>query len=65
MGHETDNDQKTSRRGFLKMASVTAPAAVAAVAASAGTTEAATGDKAKSGVQDTAHTRAYYDSARF
>ncbi len=65
MGHETEKDQKTSRRGFLKMASVTAPAAIAAVAASGSTAEAATEDQAKSGVQDTAHTRAYYDSARF
>jgi hypothetical protein len=65
MGHETDKDQKTSRRGFLKMASVTAPAAIAAVAASGGTAEASGEDQAKSGVQDTAHIRAYYDSARF
>jgi hypothetical protein len=65
MGHETDKDQTTSRRGFLKMASVTAPAAIAAVAASGGTAEASGKDQTKSGVQDTAHTRAYYDSARF
>jgi hypothetical protein len=65
MGHDTDKDQKTNRRGFLKMASVTAPAAIAAVAASGGTAEASDENTSKSGVQDTAHTRAYYDSARF
>ncbi|MEV8467158.1 twin-arginine translocation pathway signal protein [Fluviibacterium sp. DFM31] len=54
-----------SRRDFLKLASVSAPAAIAA-AAVGGT--AAQADEAPTGetrIQDTAHTRAYLDSARF
>ena len=65
MAHEPDKGQTTNRRGFLKLAGVSAPAAIAAVAASGGAAQAATEDQAKSGVQDTAHTRAYFDSARF
>lgn len=53
-----------SRRNFLKLASVVAPAAVAT--ASLGTVEAeAATVKPVSGLQDTDHTRAYYASARF
>ncbi|MDQ7069631.1 MAG: twin-arginine translocation pathway signal protein [Rhodobacterales bacterium] len=66
---EKEQNDKTSRRGFLKMASVSAPAAVAAVALSGGEAEAAasglTGDEAGSGVRDTAHTRAYFESTKF
>lgn len=54
-----------SRRDFLKMAGTAAPAAVAA-AASAGTEAEATElpvDETR--IQNTAHTRAYLDSARF
>lgn len=64
---EKDNDGKTSsRRSFLKLAAVSAPAAVAATAitgsaASAGTTVTQKAD----GLQDTAHTRAYLESTRF
>ena len=64
MGSKPVEDQTPSRRSFLKMAGAGAPAALVAVAASADRAEAST-DKVKSGVQDTAHTRAYYDSARF
>jgi len=63
---ETSNSEKTNRRDFLKLAATSAPAAVAAVAA--GSTEAAAATEAqagKSGLKDTAHTRAYYDTARF
>ena len=54
-----------SRRDFLKMAGTTAP--VAAVALAAGTTEAEANpvDPTSEKMQDTAHTRAYFDSARF
>lgn len=56
--------ESTSRRDFLKLASVSAPAAAAAVVV--GTkAEAATIEETREGMQDTAHTRAYYDSARF
>jgi len=60
-----DQDQTTSRRSFLKLASVSAPATVAAFAATTGTAEAADENRTTEGVQDTAHTRAYFDSARF
>ncbi len=54
-----------SRRDFLKLAGTTAPAAAAAVALS-GTQAKADDVEAETGrMQDTAHTRAYYDSARF
>lgn len=56
----------TKRRDFLKLASVSAPAAVAAVAVTGGEAEAATSSaEAGSVMQDTAHTRAYFDSVRF
>ena len=54
----------TNRRDFLKLAATTAPAAAVATVAGTETAEAAepTGETR---LQDTAHTRAYYDSARF
>ena len=58
-------DDTTSRRDFLKMASVTAPAAVAAVALTGTEAEAEALEQEGSGVRDTAHTRAYFESARF
>jgi hypothetical protein len=57
--------QGASRRDFLKFASVSAPAAVAAAAIGGGEAEAATPDLAETRMQDTAHTRAYYATARF
>lgn len=54
-----------SRRDFLKLAGTAAPAAVAAAALSAGGAEAATLPTDDTLMQDTAHTRAYLDSARF
>jgi len=58
-------DQGASRRDFLKLASTTAP--IAAVAVASGTTgaEAAEPDPSLEKMQDTAHTRAYFASARF
>ena len=55
----------TSRRDFLKLAASTAPAAAVAVATTGGAAEAAEPDLSSDKMQDTAHTRAYYDSARF
>lgn len=53
----------TSRRNFLKLAG-TAPAAVAAVAVSGEAQASETaGDETR--LKDTAHTRAYLESARF
>lgn len=53
----------TSRRGFLKLAATGAPAAVAAAALPVEEAEAA--EAPGTGMQDTEHTRQYYDTARF
>lgn len=59
MSKKTD---EATRRDFLKVAAASVPAAaVASVAPQAAKAETPAGD----GMQDTAHTRAYYDSARF
>lgn len=55
----------TNRRDFLKLAGTAAPAAAIAVAAGSGTAQAAEVDPTSDKMQDTAHTRAYLDSARF
>lgn len=54
-----------SRRGFLKLAATGAPAAAVAVAAGGQAAEAAEPDLQSTRLQDTAQTRAYFDSARF
>ncbi|MEM6465699.1 MAG: twin-arginine translocation signal domain-containing protein [Pseudomonadota bacterium] len=54
-----------SRRDFLKLAGTTAPVAAVAVATSGTTAQAAEPDLSRETMQDTLHTRAYYDSARF
>ena len=56
-------DDGSSRRDFLKLG-VAAPAA-AAVAAAGGEAAAQPVDPQSNKIQDTAHTRAYFDSARF
>lgn len=53
-----------NRRDFLKLASVSVPAAAAAALAGK-TAGAAVPDRKGEGMQNTAHTRAYYESARF
>ncbi|WP_395176389.1 twin-arginine translocation pathway signal protein [Roseibium alexandrii] len=55
---------KAGRRDFLKLAAISAPAA-AAVVATGTAAQAAEPDLASEKMQDTVHTRAYYDSARF
>lgn len=55
----------TSRRNFLKLAGTAAPAAVAAVTLGGSKAEAAALPVDETRIQDTAHTRAYLDSARF
>ena len=57
-------EASTSRRDFLKLAG-TAPVGVAAVAVSGTEVEAAAPDLSLDKMQDTAHTRAYLDIARF
>ncbi len=59
-----DENEGNSRRDFLKMAAATAPAAAVAL-----TGEAVAADTldqhAGEGLRETAHTRAYLESARF
>lgn len=61
----TKREDGTSRRDFLKLAGTAAPAAVAAAALSGSEAEAAPAPVNETRIQDTAHTRAYLDSARF
>ena len=57
-------EEATSRREILKLAGTAAPAAAVAVAVSGTQVQAAvTADDGR--MQDTAHTRAYFNSARF
>jgi hypothetical protein len=58
-------EEATSRRDFLKLAATGAPAVAVVTAATTGTAEAAEPDLSSNKMQDTAHTRAYLDSARF
>lgn len=59
-----ETEKGASRRDFLKLATASAPAA--AVALTVQEAEAQDVDAADKGlIQDTAHTRAYYASARF
>ena len=56
----------TSRRGFLKLAGTAAPAAIVAATTAAPTQASANPvDLSSTTMQDTVHTRAYLDSARF
>lgn len=55
----------TDRRGFLKLAGTAAPAAIVAVAAGTTAAEASPVDPTAETMQDTAHTRAYFESTRF
>ena len=55
----------TSRRDFLKLAGTAAPAAVAAATVAGTAAKAEPADLQSDKMQDTAHTRAYLESARF
>lgn len=59
------SDKGASRRDFLKLAGAGAPLAAATVVAGGAVAEAAEPDPSSDRMQDTAHTRAYFDSARF
>lgn len=64
MTEKTETTQ--SRRDFLKLAGTAAPAAAAVAVGVSGSEAVASEADATSGrMQDTAHTRAYLDSARF
>ena len=54
-----------SRRDFLIFAVTAAPAAAVALTAGTSAAEAKPADLTSEKMQDTAHTRAYLDSARF
>ncbi|WP_238368418.1 twin-arginine translocation signal domain-containing protein [Mesobacterium pallidum] len=58
-------EKEATRRDFLKLAGTTAPIAAVAVATSGSEAEAATPDLSSDKMQDTAHTRAYFASAKF
>ncbi len=61
----TKREEGASRRDFLKMAGTAAPAAAAAVVLTGQEAEAAPAAVDETRMQDTAHTRAYLQSARF
>lgn len=61
-----EKDAKTTnRRDFLKLAGASAPAALAAATGTAAEAGTAEPDAEGTGLRDTAHTRAYFDSVRF
>ena len=61
----TKKEDGTNRRDFLKLAGTTAPVAAVALATGTSSAEAQPVDLTSEKMQDTAHTRAYLDSARF
>ena len=61
----TQETTGTNRRNFLKLAGSAAPAAAVAVAAGGTSAEAQPVDLQSDTMQDTAHTRAYFESTRF
>ncbi len=60
-----EKEASPERRKFLKLAALSAPVAAAAVVSTTDDSQAAPVDPLSDRLQDTAHTRAYYDSARF
>ena len=58
-------EEANSRRDFLKLATAAAPAVAVVAATGATKAEASQPDLQSEKMQDTAHTRAYLDSARF
>jgi len=63
MTHKPENG--SSRRDFLRLAATGAPVVAVASAMTGHAAEAAQPDLTSDRMQDTAHTRAYLDSARF
>ena len=61
----TKEKDGANRRDFLKLAATTAPAAAVALTTGSTAAEAQPVDLTSEKMQDTAHTRAYLDSARF
>jgi len=61
----TIEKETASRRNFLKLAATSAPAALAVAAVSGTEAAADVTEETGSGLRDTAHTRAYFESAKF
>jgi len=61
----SNKDPGASRRDFLKLAGTATPVAALAVAGGATEAQAQAPDLTSNTMQDTAHTRAYLESARF
>ncbi|MGB0658988.1 MAG: twin-arginine translocation pathway signal protein [Mangrovicoccus sp.] len=59
------DSKDATRRDILKLAASTAPIAAVALASSGTSAEAAEPDIASDKMQDTAHIRAYFETARF
>ena len=57
--------ETATRRDFLKIAGTATPLAAVAVASGTSEVEAAEPDLSRETMQDTLHTRAYYETARF
>lgn len=58
-------EEGATRRDFLKVAATAAPLTAVAVASGTSVQAAAEPDLTSEKMQDTVHTRAYFDSARF
>lgn len=58
-------EDAANRRDFLKLAGTVLPVAAVAVASDMSAADAAEPDPDRETLQDTPHTRAYYESARF
>ena len=58
-------DDTPTRREFLKLTTASAPAAAAAAIMAPAAAEASDEATESGRMRDTAHTRAYFDSARF
>jgi len=61
----TKKEDAANRRDFLKLAGTTAPLAAVAVTAGTVTAEAQEPDLTSEKMQDTVHTRAFFETARF
>jgi uncharacterized protein YcbK (DUF882 family) len=61
----TDKKAGASRRDFLKLAGTAAPAAIAVAAGGATQAAAEPADLSSQTMQDTDHTRAYFEITRF
>lgn len=61
---KSQDDAQPTRRSFMKLAG-TAPIAAVATTVTAGNAAAEDAAPKTSGLQDTAHTRTYYELARF